>query len=169
MSQLVMKGEPAGRTERSIIRPIRPATDVVERANDWILVLDVPGADESALSVEVEDRELRVSAPLASRSLEGERIVQRERPQGVYVRSFRLGDDADPHSIEAELRHGLLSLRIAKAEPVKPRRIDVRVASATLTEPSIVGTPPQRLSHDDASTVISARPAVDSDAAQSGS
>ncbi|HVN36196.1 MAG TPA: Hsp20/alpha crystallin family protein, partial [Casimicrobiaceae bacterium] len=44
-----------------------------------------------------------------------------------YRRAFTLSKELDPSKVSAELRNGVLSLRIPKAEHAQPRRIEVRV------------------------------------------
>jgi HSP20 family molecular chaperone IbpA len=45
-----------------------------------------------------------------------------------YQRKFELSSELDTAAIDARLQDGVLTLRLAKLERAKPRRIDVRVA-----------------------------------------
>ena len=45
-----------------------------------------------------------------------------------YRRVFALSKELDPAKISAELKNGVLKLRIPRAEHLQPRRIDVKVA-----------------------------------------
>ena len=53
-------------------------------------------------------------------------LHRRERQAGVFRRAFNLPEPADPEKTEAICRHGILMVRIPKAESQKPRRISVR-------------------------------------------
>ncbi|MFP5405593.1 MAG: Hsp20/alpha crystallin family protein, partial [Gammaproteobacteria bacterium] len=44
-----------------------------------------------------------------------------------YRRMFTLSKELEPNKISAELRNGVLNLRIPKAEHAQPRRIDIKV------------------------------------------
>jgi HSP20 family protein len=55
------------------------------------------------------------------------RIIRQERRYGKFVRSMRLGDEVDKEKVEAEYKDGVLSLRLPKAEAVKPKKIEVNV------------------------------------------
>jgi HSP20 family molecular chaperone IbpA len=48
-----------------------------------------------------------------------------EHEPGDYERSFTLSDGVDPGGIEAPVRGGVLHLRLPKAGPAKPQRIEV--------------------------------------------
>ena len=45
---------------------------------------------------------------------------------GDFYQEFRVHESIDAEQIEAELNRGVLTLRLPKAEAVKPRRIDVK-------------------------------------------
>ena len=49
-----------------------------------------------------------------------------ERAHGVFERSLRLPEDADPDAVEARGEHGVLHVRIGKQAAVAPRRIAVQ-------------------------------------------
>jgi HSP20 family molecular chaperone IbpA len=44
-----------------------------------------------------------------------------------YRRAFTLSKELDSEKVSAELRNGVLKLRIPKAEHAQPRRIEVKV------------------------------------------
>jgi HSP20 family protein len=48
-----------------------------------------------------------------------------ERARGTFHRRFSLPDSADPESITASSRHGVVEISIAKRRAPKPRRIQV--------------------------------------------
>ena len=59
---------------------------------------------------------------------EGYRIVYAEYGEGDYERAFTLSQDIDEAKISAEIKNGVLSLRLPRAEATKPRRIEVKPA-----------------------------------------
>jgi HSP20 family molecular chaperone IbpA len=54
--------------------------------------------------------------------------VYREYELVNFFRQFELNDKVDQQRISAELKHGVLTLSLPKAEEAKPRRIDVKLS-----------------------------------------
>jgi len=105
-----------------------PAVDIVETANEVVVVADLPGASAETLDVRFEDGELRVFAPVASRRKADQRYLLEEYGTGDYQRAFRLGDSIDATKIEARLADGVLTLTLPKVDAMKPRRIPVNAS-----------------------------------------
>ncbi|MER3415423.1 MAG: molecular chaperone Hsp20 [Gemmataceae bacterium] len=51
---------------------------------------------------------------------------RQERPFGAFQRSLTLPVPVDPEKVEARLEHGVLTIKMAKSQEVKPRRIPVK-------------------------------------------
>lgn len=87
---------------------------------------DVPGAAKDSVDVNVEKGILTISAQV-QREMPG-RPVYSEFELAPYYRQFQIPEALDHEKAAASLTNGVLTLRIAKAEVAKPRRIEVRVA-----------------------------------------
>ena len=55
--------------------------------------------------------------------------VYREYALAHFFRHFELTEHINPTKIAAELKHGVLTLHLPKAEAAKPRKIAVAVAA----------------------------------------
>jgi HSP20 family protein len=77
-----------------------------------LVVADIPGVAAADLDVKVEKDLLTIEAQ------RGERIR--------YERAFSLPDTIDGAKIEARLDAGVLTVRLPKAEAVRPRKVEVR-------------------------------------------
>jgi HSP20 family protein len=102
-----------------------PAVDIIEKADELLLVADVPGALVDRIDVRYEDGELTLHAPAVVRRPPG-RFWLEEYQVGDYYRSFRIGQSIDASRINAECVDGVLTLHLPKVESVKPRRIAVK-------------------------------------------
>lgn len=117
-------GQPQQEQQPSIIPPV----DVFEDEHGLTLLADMPGVTRDGLGVRVDGDSLTVEATIASHGPENLELVYGEARYAAYRRQFTLSRELDTSRIEAQLRDGVLQLRIPKAEEAKPRRIQVNVA-----------------------------------------
>jgi HSP20 family protein len=103
-----------------------PSVDVWETENELVLSFDLPGIDEDAIAVELDDDVLTVSGERERTSEHsGERFYRFERRFGTFSRSVTLPPGVKEEAITADYRNGVLEIRIPKPEEQKPRRIKV--------------------------------------------
>ncbi len=106
---------------------LSPRTEILEGDKDYIIRLDMPGVNKDDLSIEVEDQVLTIKAQREFKAEEGYRHLRTEHAGKVsYERSFNLGRQIDTDNIKAELRDGVLTLRLPKTGQAVARRIEVR-------------------------------------------
>jgi len=101
-----------------------PAVDIYENDEAITLLADLPGVDKDNLDINVEDRQLTITG-LVKEPEERLHAVYTEYGIGGYTRSFRLGDTIDQGKINASLKDGVLTLKLPKADRLKPRKIDI--------------------------------------------
>jgi len=95
-------------------RDFSPVCDIVESENLYRIMADLPGMDKEQVKITLKDRVLKIEGT-RELYLENEEILKREeRPQGSFIRSFSIPDNADASSIEASFKNGVLSVRILK-------------------------------------------------------
>ena len=125
MSQVqVTNGSESTKTSaaREHLRPghaVAPAVDIFENNDELLLVADVPGAVSEQVNVVFDRNELLLEA-----RAEGAR---NQRPV-LFRRSFEVRADVDASRISAELKHGVLSVRLPKSARSKPRQISVKTS-----------------------------------------
>jgi HSP20 family protein len=108
----------------------RPAVDVLEQEDAYVLTAELPGIDENDVEVTLEDGRLKIetrkeeSAEESGNEGEG-RYLLRERRKAVFSRSFGLPRDVDKDNINASFKNGILTLTLQKAEEAKPRSIKI--------------------------------------------
>ena len=103
----------------------RPNVDILEQNDELLVVADVPGAKSGAIDVKFEDGTLEIQAEVAPRRDDDEEYLLREYNVGDYYRSFQVSEAIDASKISAQYADGVLTLRLPKAEALKPRKIAV--------------------------------------------
>ncbi len=107
-------------------RYIAPPVDIYETEEGLVVVADVPGVSQEALDVGVDNHILTIRGHVRH-AMVGERL-HREYELVNFFRQFALNERVDQQHITAELKGGVLTLHLPKAEEVKPRRVAVRSA-----------------------------------------
>jgi HSP20 family molecular chaperone IbpA len=117
---------PSSREEtRSQERYITPPVDIYETEDGLLVKADLPGVAREGLDVRVENSLLTIRGK-AAHVAPGD-PVYREYGLVNFFRQFELNERVDQSKISAELKHGVLTLTLPKAEEAKPRQIDVKV------------------------------------------
>ena len=117
--------EPSGREPtRSEENFATPPVDIYEDEHGLVVIADLPGVDASSLDVGVERGVLTIRGR-ASHLVAGQPLHREYELSGFY-RQFQLPDQIDASRIEAELRSGVLFLRLPRTEQAQPRRIEVK-------------------------------------------
>ena len=107
-------------------RYVTPPVDIYEMPDGLVLTADVPGVTHEHLDVRVDKHMLTIRAqtdhaPLTSPTYREYELVN-------YFRQFDLSDEVDEGKISADLKHGVLTLKLPQAEAAKPRKIEVAVS-----------------------------------------
>jgi len=105
-----------------------PRVDVIEDAGGITLLADLPGVKKDALDVKVEGTSLTLEGRIALDTPPGLDAVFAEVRASRYRRAFTLSGELDTAAIDAQLKDGVLRLRIPKVAQAQPRRIEVRVS-----------------------------------------
>lgn len=112
-------------TEQEQQRAVLPAVDVFEDAGGITLLADMPGVPKEQLELKVEGEVLQIEGGVQPRTPDGLEAIYAEVRVPRYRRSFTLSRELDTTRIEANLKDGVLTLRIPKQAHAQPRRIAV--------------------------------------------
>jgi HSP20 family protein len=104
---------------------LTPRVDVLETADELLLVADLPGVDPKDVDVRFENGELTLHGR-RDLSHNGKQPLYTEYEVANYYRAFRVSEQVAGDRIAAELKNGVLKVRLPKAEAAKPRRIAVQ-------------------------------------------
>ena len=103
-----------------------PEFTVTSDSEGWLLRAEVPGLSPDKLEIEAQADRLLVRARSDAGSPEGYRAVHRERSPLSFERSFAFERGFDSDNVHAELKHGVLTVRIPRRPEEKPRAITVK-------------------------------------------
>ena len=106
---------------------VLPAVDVYEDEGGITVLADMPGVPKDRLELRVEGDALSIEGQVQPATPEGLEPVYAEVRIPRYRRSFTLSRELDATRIEANLKDGVLRLRIPKQAHAQPRRIEVKV------------------------------------------
>jgi HSP20 family protein len=103
-----------------------PAVDIFETDTEIALVADMPGVKAGDLNIDLRESILTLSGGVKSPEGADEVDILREYRTGKYYRQFTLSQLIDQSKIGAELKDGVLRLKLPKVEAATPRRIAVK-------------------------------------------
>lgn len=107
-------------------RAMLPRVDVLEDDSGITLLADLPGVPKDKLELKVEGDTLWIEGAVAQALPEGLEAVYAEVRVPRYRRAFTLSRELDSGRIDANLKDGVLNLRIPKQAHAQPRRIQVQ-------------------------------------------
>ena len=99
--------------------------DVRETATAYVLQLDVPGLAKEDITVDVDEKSVRIEAAFKHAVVEGETALLTERVNGVQTRNFRLPQAVDAEQAVAHHEHGVLTLTLPKKNAATQRRLAI--------------------------------------------
>ena len=120
-----------GGVRRASAQQSQQVYDVAEDGEGYTLQLALPGIDPNELDISLAGQVLTIRGELKEAELpQGARYHLRERAAGRFERSIRFPLPLQPDAVDARYEHGVLTVRVSKAEEVKPHRITVQAQPA---------------------------------------
>ncbi len=107
-----------------------PGMDVAETDDAIEVTTDVPGFSAKDIDIEIRGDHLtlsgRVSEEKESEGDENRRYHRIERRSGSFSRSIRLPCEVSQENVDAELRDGVLTVKLPKLEDAKSHKIPIK-------------------------------------------
>lgn len=103
-----------------------PPTDIYKTEDDYVFNVELPGLNKKDVTIEFENDTLSVKGE-RKKETEGEKDGYHwtERTNGKFYRAFRLPKNVDGKKINAEMKNGILQVRVPQPEQIKPRSISI--------------------------------------------
>lgn len=107
-----------------------PSIDIVEDAETFTVIADIPGVDPKKIDINMENHVLTIKGERENLvNAESAKLTRCERSKGSFYRQFTLPETAAADKISAVSKHGVLEITIPKQEVAKPRAIQIKVQS----------------------------------------
>ncbi len=109
-----------------------PAIDVHETPDEVVVTAALPGLKPEDVEITMTGQTLSLRGEFkADESVEQGRYLVQERRYGTFHRQVELPTRVQSENAEASFENGLLTLRIPKADEVKPRQIQIHAGTGT--------------------------------------
>jgi len=115
------------RSDSASAKANTPPVDVLEDSSGITLLADMPGVSKESLEIKVEGDTLTLEGAITSATPQALEASYAEVRVPRFRRSFTLSRELGTAAIEAQLKDGVLKLRLPKHEKAQPRRINVKV------------------------------------------
>jgi len=110
-----------------------PVIDFFEQAEQYVLLVEVPGVDANTIDVSHAGNVLSMRGEKAKPASvdEHDRAIHRERRYGAFCRSIDLPDDINADKLKARCHGGVLEITIPKTDANKPKTVKIQVEEDT--------------------------------------
>lgn len=103
-----------------------PGVNLHDNGDAYLVRAEVPGLTEKDINVTVNQDVLTITGERKDDAPEGYTVHRRERAPVRFSRSFSFPSAVDTEKVKASVRHGVLTVELAKAANAKPRQITVK-------------------------------------------
>jgi HSP20 family protein len=101
--------------------------DVKETADAYVFRADLPGVAEEQVEIQLTGNRLTISGNREEEKREeNERFFSYERSHGTFTRLFTLPEGIDAENVQADLKNGVLEVRVPKKPEVQPKKISLK-------------------------------------------
>lgn len=122
---------PEGESSQS--QALMPAMDVHEEEDHYEILADMPGVNAKDLEISLSNGMLHIVGrpqPKETKEEKNGQVLRFERSHGWFERSFSLPPEVDADKIKADLKDGVLNLKLPKSEKARKetRKIPINAA-----------------------------------------
>jgi HSP20 family protein len=110
---------------------LTPPLDVHETPEEVVVTASLPGIKPDDVQITMTGQTLTLRGEFKSDDrVERDQYLYRERRFGTFNRTLQLPVRVEGERAEATFENGVLTLRIPKAEEVKPRQIQIKAGAS---------------------------------------
>ena len=105
-----------------------PVANISESDKEFLIKLDLPAVKKEDVNVTLEHGVISISGERKQeKEHKDENELRIESHYGSFTRSFSLPENVDAASVRAESKDGVLTVRVPKKLPEKPKAISIPV------------------------------------------
>lgn len=117
-------------TKLATERPLKlgawePPADVIDKDNEIIVYVDVPGYSKDDVKVRVTDDTVEVMAERKVEAVTGGKYILKQRVREVLYKRIDLPIKVRPEQAKAKMENGVLEIKIPKSETTREVQIVV--------------------------------------------
>jgi HSP20 family protein len=102
-----------------------PPVDIEEQDDAYVIEAELPGVKREEVNIELVGNELSISGDIKERERKG-LLRRRTRKTGRFELRVALPDPVDAGSIDANLKSGVLTVRIPKTERAQRKQVEIK-------------------------------------------
>jgi len=120
-------GSPISPFREGALATRQPPVDLADNGREFVLTAELPGVKKEDLDIQVTPEGIAIGAEARQeREDSGKDYTYRERSYASFHRVLPFPAEVLPEQVEAQLRDGVLQVRLPKKEPT-PKREPVKV------------------------------------------
>ncbi|MCC7552547.1 Hsp20/alpha crystallin family protein [Candidatus Micrarchaeota archaeon] len=105
-----------------------PLSDIIEKEDEIVYIMDIPGVEKKDIQLEVIGNRLEVKTEKKEEiKREAEGYIRYERSYGGFKRTFALPETADPNQVNATYKNGVLEITVKKKPDSKKEKKRIEV------------------------------------------
>ncbi|MCI5149794.1 MAG: Hsp20/alpha crystallin family protein [Candidatus Electrothrix sp. MAN1_4] len=108
----------------------RPVTDLAANDKEYTITVEVPGAEQDDIKIEVANNVMTISGEKKQKKEEEQQdFYRQERYYGSFQRVLSLPEDADQDHIKANFNQGVLTVTMPRKDMPKPKVKEIEIQS----------------------------------------
>jgi HSP20 family protein len=108
----------------------QPLVDLADNGKEYVVKAELPGIKKEDLNIEITENNIEISGEMRSEQKEEDKdkgFLKRERRYASFFRSLPLPEAVLTEKAEAELKDGVLTVKLPKAAPPEKKTKKVQV------------------------------------------
>ena len=109
---------PVGGSVGTVMSDASTSLDLADHGDAFVVTVDVPGYDREEIDVRLSNETLEIDGERERETdEEADHYLRRERRRRSFSRRLSLPEPVDADDVSARLQNGVLTVRLAKADP----------------------------------------------------